>query len=849
VGAYFEGPGQPVDLSLYESLAYDLYIPDPEAFTGILKVEAALDGPFAEIPPGFSDYSVAAAPRVTIAGVTYAVIHRVVPQDVLADRSPSGKLIIRLAAYASTFHGAIYIDDIRMTPVSGTSVKLLAPDRLATVSGRVGVRARVLSPPDQAVSAVTLIAPGGSRTSMTPTGGSNYQGTWDTTGSPGGLQTVAVEAATAGTTVTSRVEVEVDNTGLRVTLLAPRFDATLTGTAQVRVSVVGATPPASVRAKLGEAATALSLDGEGTYTGAIDTRGLPDGPYTLRVDASTAGAGTDTTARAFVDVMVANAPEHWVTRKKGDFLVDGRPFHYAGFNAYDLPFKYPRTLAAREKTLQYDSDGTPLVTVLEAGTILDERAQVDRELIEARKLGMSVVRTWAFNSDRNDQHAFYTPDWSFSEAQFQRLDYVVDSARRHGLKVILTFENYWSSYGGIAATAARFGVPVLEFFSDARCVQMYRAYIAHLIGRTNSVNGRVYREDPTLFAWELMNEPRMGLSEDGTPDRHLYDPTGARLGTWMSETSAYVKSLDPRHLVSPGSEAHGFEGWGGTADGYGSDPLAVMDQPDIDFFTFHPYLNESWSKFTVGAAKKLVTDFVKAGVARRKPVVMEEWGFNKTESVLDLVGNPILPQDVAYDRVRAAWYKLVLATLRREGGDGSNVWMLQTNLQEPNFGITLFTPFDDALADHGLVSTLSYEANLVRVLGGATYIPDVKRKFTDESGYIYEVSYTGLMPLLPGGRFAPMASATVADLVDALARLGIVTAASCNPGAELDMQTAADLLYAGLQLSAYGSELETLQRFDLLPRSTHGDFKPRRRLERAELAELVIRLSDFLLYR
>jgi hypothetical protein len=62
------------------------------------------------------------------------------------------------------------------------------------------------------------------------------------------------------------------------------------------------------------------------------------------------------------------------------------------------------------------------------------------------------------------------------------------------------------------------------------------------------------------------------------------------------------------------------------------------------------------------------------------------------------------------------------------------------------------------------------------------------------------------------------------------------------------MQTAADLLYAGLQLSPYGSELETLQRFDLLPRSTHGDFNPHR-LERAELAELVIRLSDFLLYR
>jgi len=28
-------------------------------------------------------------------------------------------------------------------------------------------------------------------------------------------------------------------------------------------------------------------------------------------------------------------------------------------------------------------------------------------------------------------------------------DYIMDSAQRHGLKVIIVLENYWEAYGGI----------------------------------------------------------------------------------------------------------------------------------------------------------------------------------------------------------------------------------------------------------------------------------------------------------------------------------------------------------------------------------------------------------------
>ena len=46
------------------------------------------------------------------------------------------------------------------------------------------------------------------------------------------------------------------------------------------------------------------------------------------------------------------------------------------------------------------------------------------------------------------------------------------------------------------------------------------------------------RDDPTIMAWELMNEGNA-------------QPEALRLA-WTAEMSAYIKSVDPNHLVSSG---------------------------------------------------------------------------------------------------------------------------------------------------------------------------------------------------------------------------------------------------------------------------------------------------------
>ena len=46
------------------------------------------------------------------------------------------------------------------------------------------------------------------------------------------------------------------------------------------------------------------------------------------------------------------------------------------------------------------------------------------------------------------------------------------------------------------------------FFTDADAKRIYKENVKFAVTRKNSVNGRVYKDDPTIFAWGLLNEPR-----------------------------------------------------------------------------------------------------------------------------------------------------------------------------------------------------------------------------------------------------------------------------------------------------------------------------------------------------
>lgn len=46
------------------------------------------------------------------------------------------------------------------------------------------------------------------------------------------------------------------------------------------------------------------------------------------------------------------------------------------------------------------------------------------------------------------------------------------------------------------------------FFNDTGARELYKEYVAAIVGRTNTRTGALYRDDPTILAWDLINEPR-----------------------------------------------------------------------------------------------------------------------------------------------------------------------------------------------------------------------------------------------------------------------------------------------------------------------------------------------------
>ena len=100
----------------------------------------------------------------------------------------------------------------------------------------------------------------------------------------------------------------------------------------------------------------------------------------------------------------------------------------------------------------------------------------------------------------------------YHEPLFEGLDWVLSEADKRSIKVILVLTDYWEYNGGVAQyldwSGATRNANKNDFFTDRACKRMYEANARILIERVNVFTGRRYRDDPAIFAWELINEPR-----------------------------------------------------------------------------------------------------------------------------------------------------------------------------------------------------------------------------------------------------------------------------------------------------------------------------------------------------
>jgi mannan endo-1,4-beta-mannosidase len=344
-------------------------------------------------------------------------------------------------------------------------------------------------------------------------------------------------------------------------------------------------------------------------------------------------------------------------RPPAGFELEGKPFCFAGANNYYLASK--------------------------------PRPMVDDVLMAAKQLGFPVVRIWGFldigsldgtvahvderadTTGKKDGIYFQYFDPATRKVAYNegpdglpKLDYVLAKADQLSIKIILVLTNNWSDFGGMDQYLRWFGrAKHHEFYTAPEVKQAYKDWILHLTTRRNTVNGRLYREDPTIFAWELGNEPRCrgtGGAAPGWNNRTIVE--------WADEMSRYIESLAPEQMVSVGDE--GFLDGGGEHWAYkapdGVDHEALTALPGIDFGTYHSY-PEDWGA-SLAWGDRWIVDHER--VARRlgKPTMLEEYGVRVMRDERGTIVGNLSSRLQAYER----WNDRAL----QSGASSTMIWML-----------------------------------------------------------------------------------------------------------------------------------------------------------------------------
>ena len=310
------------------------------------------------------------------------------------------------------------------------------------------------------------------------------------------------------------------------------------------------------------------------------------------------------------------------------------PFFLAGWNSWDVT-RVPRIQSYRS---------------------MNGQAALTQQLQTASQSGLNVMRAWAHTIDPS--YPVMKSPGRYDEEGLKALDFLLSEANKYGIRVILSFVDNWKYPGGVdqmldwSETAPNRTMPLpaslLEggdynqrsltsgeknyiverhslFYTDEGARKIYRDYVSTLVNRTNVYNGKVYRDDPTILAWNLINEPRC--------ETWLVWDCGDKLQSWIESESAFVKELDPNHLVTVGEEGFWASGsqneWENPtkwAKDMGQDFRRNHLPESIDFATIHIW-PDTWRRPEDSFQKSWILAHIReAEEELGKPLLLEEFG-------------------------------------------------------------------------------------------------------------------------------------------------------------------------------------------------------------------------------
>jgi mannan endo-1,4-beta-mannosidase len=333
--------------------------------------------------------------------------------------------------------------------------------------------------------------------------------------------------------------------------------------------------------------------------------------------------------------MSSNPPEGLIAVRGTRFLLGEREIVPHGVNSYPL--------------LQHAGD--------------ERWDAVDDIFAQAVALGRPFVRTNAFMDGGRNPARLRDEDGSLREAGMRVLDALIARAAHFGVRLLLALTNNWTDSGGapkvIAMIAAGEGLSKDAFYSDPRAIAAQQAFVHALATRTNHVTGHAYRDDPTIFAWELANEARSNERPRGAGDP---------LVAWARTMADVLRDAGARQPIAWGGSGHRGK--------RGEDLDAIADDGAVDVLTLHLYpgLHSRWSATFPDALRSTVSRALGAAVIHDRTLLARRYGM---PLLLEELGHPMPARvrGVARDRERAEVLRALLA-VADEHGIAAFPWMI-----------------------------------------------------------------------------------------------------------------------------------------------------------------------------
>jgi len=219
--------------------------------------------------------------------------------------------------------------------------------------------------------------------------------------------------------------------------------------------------------------------------------------------------------------------------------LNGEPFRFNGINIYN---------ANSNGWCWYPMDGT---------TLDDSLAAISTQ--------GGVFRAWFFQQLATTNGV---RDWT-------GFDRTLAAARRHGFRVIATLIDQWGDCG--ASTTPGYGYKTDTWYRSGY-MQPDPIGTTSYLGWAGEVATR-YRDDPTILAWQLVNEAEVKTAQNGP----CAADAAQVLKTFAGNASGVIRGTDPNHLISLGTIGTGQCG------AQGAEYSDVHSVENIDLCEYHDY--------------------------------------------------------------------------------------------------------------------------------------------------------------------------------------------------------------------------------------------------------------------